>query len=189
MKKTIVLIIVILLSPLIAGFYGILHDQITYSICDEYYTKFKFFQFGIPEYFRDRFGVSIVGFLATWWMGLPIGIIIGSTGLIQENSKIMIRAIIKAFIVTILIVIITPLIAVSIWLINLWYQQVSFEAYAFSTNNLAPYGDKLTNPFRFFIIGMIHNFSYLGGLLGLIGGIITQVIIKRKNKDTRHQLA
>ncbi|HTJ52217.1 MAG TPA: hypothetical protein VL443_22300 [Cyclobacteriaceae bacterium] len=181
MNKMIVLIIVILLSPIIGGLYGILHDQITYSISEEYYTKYKFYQFGIPDYFRDRFGVSIVGFSATWWMGLPIGIIIGLVGLMQENYKIMIRSTTRAFFIAILIAILTPLIAVSIWFINLWYQQVSFEGYAFGMDAESLYGT-VTNPFAFYVVGMIHNFSYLGGLLGLIGGVITQLIIKRKNK-------
>lgn len=182
MNKTIVFILIVLISPFIGGAYGILHDQITYSISEEHYTKFKFFQFGIPEYFRNRFGVSIVGFLATWWMSLPIGIVIGSVGLFQENHKIMIRSTTKAFIVAIAIAILTPLFAATIWLINHWYQQTSHESYVFNIDGFSPYGDEINNPVEFYIVGMIHNFSYLGGFLGLVGGIITQLIIRRKNR-------
>lgn len=54
----------------IAGTYGILHDQITYSISEEYFTRLKFDQFhdadfGLPR----RVFVTEIGFLATWWVG------------------------------------------------------------------------------------------------------------------------
>lgn len=162
-------------------------DQITYSISEEYYTKFKFFQFDIPEYFRDRFGVSIVGFLATWWVGLPIGIVIGSVGLIQEDHKSMIRATVNAFIVTIIIAILTPLTAATIWFINLWYQQVPFEGYAFSVDELALSKKTINNPSSFFVVAMIHNFNYLGGFLGLIGGVVTQITINNMHKKQNEQ--
>ena len=53
-------------GALIAGAYGILHDQITYTISPEYFTKLKFEQFhyanfGLPR----RVFVGEVGFLAT----------------------------------------------------------------------------------------------------------------------------
>jgi hypothetical protein len=87
MKKTVALLILILISPIIAGVYGIIHDQITYTISPEYYTKFKFIQFGFIHeedhtiLARPRLVVSQIVFLATWWMGLPIGIILGLVGL------------------------------------------------------------------------------------------------------------
>jgi hypothetical protein len=59
-----------ILGALIAGTYGMIHDQISYSISPEYFTKLKFRQFyytdlGIP--LRAR--VGLIGFLATWWVG------------------------------------------------------------------------------------------------------------------------
>lgn len=54
----------------LAGLYGIVHDQLTYSIGPEYFTKLKFEQFrwanlGLPP----RVLVAEIGFLATWWVG------------------------------------------------------------------------------------------------------------------------
>jgi len=51
--------------------YGIIHDQITYSISPEYYTKFKFYQFGLIKSPNDfvhnpRQMAIIVGIMATW---------------------------------------------------------------------------------------------------------------------------
>src|SRR6185503_8995132 len=59
-----------IVGSIIAGFYGVLHDQITYSISPEYFTKFKFKQFEYANFgLGDRIFVSTIGFLATWWVG------------------------------------------------------------------------------------------------------------------------
>ena len=59
-----------LVGAVIAGVYGTLHDQFTFTISPEYFTKLKFDQFrwanlGLPE----RVFVAEIGFLATWWVG------------------------------------------------------------------------------------------------------------------------
>lgn len=66
MKKFLALVVLLLLAPLIAGFYGVLHDQITYTVAPEYYTKFKFGQFGLLDLaWPDRARVALVGFGAS----------------------------------------------------------------------------------------------------------------------------
>ena len=89
MKKLRVLILIILICPLIAGVYGILHDQLTYTISPEYYTKFKFIRFGIDPQMSDRLAVCKIGFLSTWWAGIYIGLAIGFSGLIHRSSRDM----------------------------------------------------------------------------------------------------
>jgi hypothetical protein len=53
MKKPGVLALTVIVSALLAGVYGIVHDQLTYSISHEYFTKFKYVQFGFEP---SRFG-------------------------------------------------------------------------------------------------------------------------------------
>lgn len=56
---------------MIAGCFGILHDQITYTISPEYFTRMKFDQFRAADFgLPPRVFVAEIGFLATWWMGL-----------------------------------------------------------------------------------------------------------------------
>ncbi len=91
-NKLLVLLLILLLAPLIGGLYGILHDQLTYTISPEYYTKFKFYQFGLleqgvtvaPE--EHRLMAGMVGFFATWWMGIAIGIILGIVCFVQHSD-------------------------------------------------------------------------------------------------------
>jgi hypothetical protein len=59
-----------LAGALIAGLYGVLHDQITYSISEEYFTRLKFDQFRYADFGQPRrMFVAEIGFLATWWVG------------------------------------------------------------------------------------------------------------------------
>jgi hypothetical protein len=59
-----------LLGAVVAACYGIIHDQVTYSISPEYFTKMKFQQFHYANFgFPKRVFVAEVGVLATWWVG------------------------------------------------------------------------------------------------------------------------
>lgn len=163
MKKFLTLSFIISLAPLIAGIYGVLHDQLTYTISPEYYTKFKFYQFGLMNegneaiFPNPRYEVSAVGFLATWWMGLPIGLILGLIGLKHEDSKKMFRVTIRAMFLTMLIAFTTGLVGL-----------------AFGKFYLAETGvgwwlpENLIDTENFIAVGSMHNFSYLGGLIGFI---------------------
>jgi hypothetical protein len=167
--------------------YGIIHDQITYTISPEYYTKFKFIQFGIAEWGmgenigtekapeiilrNPKFGVSIVGFFATWWVGLFIGFILGLLGLIHRDAKTMFKETIKSFVITIIITFLTGFIGL---------------IYGKFTLALNPprwrFPENLIDQSNFIAVGSMHNYSYLGGLIGLVGGIVFTIWRKRKIK-------
>lgn len=58
------------LGAVLAGGYGVVHDQITYTISPEYFTKLKFAQFPYADLSPgQRVYVGTIGFLATWWVG------------------------------------------------------------------------------------------------------------------------
>jgi len=170
MKKFLVLLLIIGLAPLIGGLYGILNDQLTYTISPEYYTKFKFYQFGLMDegneaiFPNPRVEVSVVGFLATWWMGLPIGLILGLVGLAQKGSKRMFHVTLKAIVVTIIVAFATGLIGLAYG--KLYLADVG-------VNWWLP--DNLIDIKNFISVGSMHNFSYLGGLTGLIAGVIYSI--------------
>jgi hypothetical protein len=64
--------VLLVIACLFAGMYGVVHNQISYTVSHEYFTQFKFYQFGI-EHVPNRFGVAVVGWNAAWWMGIVIG--------------------------------------------------------------------------------------------------------------------
>jgi hypothetical protein len=169
-KKFLVFLLIIGIAPVIAGIYGILHDQLTYSISNEYYTKFKFIQFGFIDKGDEailpdpRLSVAMVGFLATWWMGVPIGIILALVGLIHKDSKQMLKVTIKAFAITILVAFLTGLLGL-----------IYGKYYLADTNVNWWFPENLIDKESFISVGSMHNFSYLGGLVGLIVAIIYSV--------------
>jgi len=176
LKKILTLLLIIGLAPIIAGLYGILHDQLTYTISPEYYTKFKFYQFGLMDMGNEaifpnpRFEVSIVGFMATWWMGLPIGLILGLVGLLHNDYKQMFKVTMKAILITIIVAFVTGLIGLAVGKLYLAEKSVDWWL-----------PENLIDTKNFISVGSMHNFSYLGGLFGLIAGIIYSV--KRKKKQ------
>ncbi|NRT16655.1 hypothetical protein HNP99_003026 [Flavobacterium sp. 28A] len=185
MNKFIALLLILIIAPLLGGFYGMIHDQITYSVSSEYYTKFKFIQFGIdswgmaqnigtdmnPEIQLDnpRLGAAIVGFLATWWVGMIIGLFLGFLGLIHKNGKVMFIVTIKAFCLTIAIALITGI-------VGLGFGKL------FINDNLADWNlpENVLDVNHFIMVGSMHNFSYLGGLIGLVFAVIYSVKQKKK---------
>ena len=65
------------------------------------------------EAVNPRILVSIVGFMATWWMGLPIGFILGLVGVRHQNHKRMFLVTMKAISITIVVTFITGLIGLT----------------------------------------------------------------------------
>ena len=175
MKRILILLLIIGLGPIIGGLYGIIHDQLTYTISPEYYTKFKFYQFGLleegqqPILLNTRLSVAIVGFMATWWMGLPIGLILGLVGLTIKENKQMVKTTLKAFVLTTIVAFITGLIGLAYGKLVLADTGVNWW-----------FPDNLIDKRNFIAVGSMHNFSYIGGLTGLIAGII--YIVRQRKK-------
>jgi hypothetical protein len=175
LKKFLILLLVIVLALLIAGLYGIVHDQITYTISHEYYTKFEFYQFGLMDMGNEaifpnpRIEVSAVGFLATWWMGIPIGIILGIVGLILKDYKQMFKVLMKSTLITLIVAFLTGLTGLAYG-----------KFYLVNTDLNWWFPDNLIDKKSFIMVGSMHNFSYIGGLTGMIAGII--YIIRQNHK-------
>ena len=174
MKKFLVFVLLILLAVMVSGLYGVVHDQISYTVSPEYYTKFKFQQFGIADLnLPDRARASIVGFLASWWMGIPIGLMVGGTGFIHPGHWRMLKISLLAFA---LVIAITLLFGLG-GLLYGWFQT--------KTINLTDYHGwfipkDVVNLRRFLCVGYMHNASYLGGTLSIFAAGIFQVVVRIK---------
>lgn len=166
------------IAPLIAGFYGILHDQLTYSISPEYYTKFKFHQFGLTAstseaiFEHPRLAVSLVGFMATWWVGIFIGLILAFVALAHKNNKEMLQITLRAMFIAIIT-------AFFIGLTGLIYGKFHLSNSGVSWW-LPP---SLIDKANFIAVGSMHNFSYVGGIIGLLAGVIYS--LRQKNKPLK----
>src|SRR5215213_5556426 len=86
-------------AALLAAVYGALHDQLSYTVSPEYFTRFKFVQFafaGVDE-LPPRIGAAVVGALATWWVGAIAGAAVGGAGFGQPTAAAMARSTLRAF--------------------------------------------------------------------------------------------
>lgn len=175
MKKFPVFIAIIILSPLIASVYGIIHDQLTYILSPEYYIHFKFIQIGLgpahttyePE--SMRLLVTLVGIMATWWMGLPIGVLLGIAGLYLPDGKMMFRTFLRAISIVLFVTIVLGFIGYLYGLLFLagtdpdWYIP-----------------EVVSDRKAFIAVGSMHNFSYAGGVMGTITGVVYIVVQGRR---------
>ena len=169
-KKIGLLILIIIISIIFASIYGFLHNQVSYSISTEYFTKFKFEQFGFVEYGLDtpRLTAGLIGIWAIWWFGLLIGFINGIVGLFQPTGKIMWKSAFGATIRTLLI-------AIGIGILGMAVGYITLTKYQIEWNIPSDVLDRR----GFMCAGTMHNFSYLGGLIGLLYGIKYQLKIKK----------
>lgn len=167
-----VYLIMFIPAALIAGIYGSLHDQISYSFSSEYFTHFKFIQFSIPwAHESPRFGAAFVGALATWWMGVLVFIMLGLFGFIFYSPKQMALELFKSFGVVVFVALCTGVAG-----LVYGYAQVNESTISEYTQWVRP---GVTDPIQFARVGFMHNASYLGGLTGLFSGIVYLFLSKR----------
>jgi hypothetical protein len=156
MQKFLIFCIYIALATMVAGIFGAVHDQVSYSFSHEYFTRFKFEQFHLlDESIPERVRAAEVGFRASWWMGIPLGFLAGLAGFIQPTESQQRRALLLSL----------PLIAGFTLLIAL-----AGLAYGFmqtTTLDLQHYSGwlppLLDHPRAFICVGYMHNAAYLGG--------------------------
>jgi hypothetical protein len=167
-----------LLAALIAGIYGAVHDQITWSIGPEYFTKLKFHQFawadiGLPL----RWHVAEIGFLATWWVGAIAGWFFARAAIPDTDYTIGIRRVIGAY-----GILLACALAGGCMGFLLGRARASGDDFSNWDAYLVPL--QITQPGRFVWVAYIHNGSYLGGLVGLIAGMVWLAWVKRRKSKT-----
>jgi hypothetical protein len=149
------------LATISAGAFGALHDQISYTVSSEYFTRFKFIQFGLlDEAVPERWRVAIVGFGASWWMGIPLGVLCGVAGFIQRSPGLMIRALLWSL----------PLLAAFTLTLALtglaygWFKTTTIDLADYRGWRIAPDVEHLR---RYLCVGYMHNWAYVGGDLSI----------------------
>jgi hypothetical protein len=90
---------IVALSVVAAVIYGIVHDQVTARICVEYFT------IGHPPLFPTTSPTMLAlgwGVIATWWVGLPLGILLASAARFGGARKLTARELIRPLFVLLL---------------------------------------------------------------------------------------
>jgi hypothetical protein len=145
-------------------------------VAPEYFTKFKFRQFGFTHMqANDRVRAGLVGFLASWWMGIPIGLLIGAVGFIHRGHRRMLRVSLWSLLVTVGF-------ALLFGLGGLLYGYIQTR-----NINVAEYQnwyipEDVTDLRGFLCTGYMHNSSYLGGVLAIPVAWAFHVVVRLKTK-------
>jgi hypothetical protein len=161
----------------IAGLYGMVHDQLSYTISPEYFHAYKFQQFGIPAEHHDRVGAAVVGLRASWWMGLFIGlpVLLVARGL-PDRRTYLTRSLIAFGVVA--------LTALVVGLGGLIWAAATIRSPGDVPENWVLPG--VADTVAFAHVGIMHNASYLGGLLGIVTGIIYLWIVRLRVAGRRN---
>jgi hypothetical protein len=158
----------------LGGLYGIVHDEITYTLCPEYFTRLKFKQFGWADLgLPERLHVAEIGFLATCCVGFfgvwfLARLAISSPKTSTEVGRHIGRGV---------LLMLAGAMAGGIAGAFLQVDWLSMEPPDWETL-AATHG--ITDVPAFARVASIHNGSYLGGFTGLVAGLI--VIKFAKNR-------
>ncbi len=171
MAKIVLIALLFLIACLFAGTYGAVHNQISYSVSPEYFTKFKFQQFRISDNTPERIGAAIVGWNAAWWMGIAIGIILIPLGLSIRGNANYFWAMLRVFGIVTLTTLLVGLSALAIA-----FATIDTEV----AGEISRYGNEITHDVAFARAGTMHNFSYVGGLVGIITGGVAVIWQRRR---------
>lgn len=161
MTRLLLLLGYLVLAVVTAGLFGALHDQISYTVAPEYFTRFKFIQFDLlDERVPERLRAAEVGFLASWWMGVPIGLLTGLTNFVQRNPRDMRRALLWS-----LPLIVGFTLVFALGGLGYGFVQTRDVALAEYANWFIP--QNLAQPRNYVCVGYMHNAAYLGGALAI----------------------
>ncbi len=167
-----------IVGALVAGGYGILHDQVTFSISPEYFTKMKFEQFAAADFgLPTRVFVSEIGFLATWWVGLIAAWFLARIAVPVWPGRIAWQKVFAAFSIILTIAFISAVIG--------WWLGGSDSGKSRFWQEMCASMEIRDVP-AFVRVGYIHYASYIGGLIGLITAVFSLNRWKKKELKNRN---
>jgi hypothetical protein len=178
-RKLIVFGLFVVLATFIAGLYGMVHNQISYTVSPEYFTKFKFRQFDLATSpLADRVRAAVVGFFASWWMGVPLGILTGAAGFIHRDARQMLRVLLWSMLVAVAFTLLFGL-------AGLVYGYLETAQIELADDRGWFIPEDVTDLRRFLCAGYMHNSSYLGGVLAIFVAWAFHVVVRlRRNRSS-----
>ncbi|GEP52788.1 hypothetical protein FNO01nite_34600 [Flavobacterium noncentrifugens] len=159
MKKTAILVILTISIVVLTSIFGVINNQISYSISPEFFTKSMFPRFGFVEYGLDtpRLTAAIIGIWSTWWLGLIIGLIYSIISLSKNNTKTIFSYLTNAILTTFIFVFASGILGFIFGKISLTNVIIN-RGFSGSQEQLK----------NFVTVGYIHDFEYGGAILAIL---------------------
>lgn len=156
----------------LAGTYGMLHNQVSYTVAPEYFTKFKFDQFRTPPALPDRVAAAIVGWRASFGVGGLVALFVVPAAYAAGDVRSLIRLSLRGFAITLAVAAAIGLLALAVSFVMVREDNVPAI--------VERYGNIMDDPVAFWRAGTMHNFSYLGGAIGSCIGCVMTVRAARQ---------
>jgi hypothetical protein len=151
-----------------AAVFGALHDQVSYSLSDEYFTRFKFLQFHLDWWPQaPRLAAACVGALASAWVGALAGVWLAGMCLWRRVAIRRLRGGALLLLVTTLVGAVIGYGLGRYWLIEEGFQRWQHLLWP-----------GVERPLAFLLVGFLHAGSYCGALLGLL--LATVFIVRQQ---------
>jgi hypothetical protein len=157
-------------TVLISIAYGILHDMITANLCVEYFT------IGHPKIIQSEspFLLALLwGVIATWWVALPMGLIIALSNELGRRTKLEFSVVLK------LIVKLTFVMFGIAFLSGIMGYFLAESKIIYLIPKLADKID-ISMHSKFLAAGWAHVSSYISGIIGTI--VLSFLILRRRNR-------
>jgi hypothetical protein len=163
---------IIFLCIAAAILYGIVHDQVTARICVEYFSVFH------PPVFHTHFPTLLAfgwGVIATWWVGLCLGLILALASRAGSRPKLPVAALLKS--IGILLLVMAACAAVSGLTSFVLTRRGLLAPPAWIASRLAPSAYA-----AFMADWWAHSASYA---VGFLGGIVLCIVQFRRRATER----
>lgn len=175
--RTFIIIALLILAPMMASLYGFIHDQITFSISEEFFTKFRFKDYDMPYAWHPRAKAGMIGILNAWQTGIPFGLILTMVGRIHKNNNKLLFYTFYTYLLTFFCSFLFSMAAI--------YLPVASDTVAIGKNLPAD----ILDPIAFQRVETINNYGYIGGIIGMLMGIglhilLFKIDLKRLAKGT-----
>lgn len=178
MHKLVFFPVLLVAGCVIAAAYGAVHNQISYTVSPEFFHLDLFNRCMTPIEFHNRAGASLVGVFTSWWMGLVIGLPVLLVALILPGWKAYVQHSLIAFGVAAVTALLIGLAALLVF--SLVLTPATVGGFRF------PPG--VTDEVAFARAGMMHNFGYLGGGVGILLAVAYLIVVRvrmgRANRRT-----
>ncbi len=151
--------------------YGVAHDQLTARICPEYFT-IGHSDLGRPEIFHSDSPTVLGlawGIVATWWVGLFLGMALAAAARLGGAPKVSARGLLRGVIVVLL------LMAVSAFVAGVRGADATAPAWVLLEIGIAAERHR-----AFMIAWGAHQASYAVGFLGGVGLCVVTLLRRRR---------
>jgi hypothetical protein len=117
----------------------------------------------------------MVGFLATWWMGILIGLTVGMAGFMQRDGRRMLVVTLQAYGVVVVVTAVVGLLGLAYGC----HQTATIDRGTYLGWFVLP---DVVDLRSYLCVGYMHNASYLGGVLAIVAGIVYQVAARVRDR-------